>query len=141
MRHVEDGTMHTIPLGDDPQMTKNGQWVGAELEPKLAEQLKAEKEKPKPGMALLNTTSGATVKKDSVQSFSFSNDGRWLMVRHHQSKEVADEKSKNKYLGTELVLRDLESGPGIYHTFCARSLLRQHLELPGLFGSGYQRFR
>jgi dipeptidyl aminopeptidase/acylaminoacyl peptidase len=110
VRHVEDGTVHTIALGDNPQITKNGQWVGVELRPKLAEQLKAEKDKPQSGMALLNTASGSTIKKDSVQSFSFSNDGRWVMIRHHQSKEVADKKSKNDFLGTELVLRNLDNG-------------------------------
>lgn len=110
VRNVDDGTMHTIALGDDPRITNNGRWVGMELKPKLVEQLKAKKNKPKPGFALLNTTSGTTVQKDSVQSFAFSNDGRWVMIRHHQSKKVADKKSKNKFLGTELVLRNLDSG-------------------------------
>lgn len=109
VRHVDDGTMYTIDLGDNPKITEDGQWVGAKLKPKLAEQIRAEKEKPRQGLALLNTSSGSTVRKDSVQSFSFSNDGRWMMFKHHQSKEVAD-KSKNKYLGTELVLRNLASG-------------------------------
>ena len=103
VRHVGDGTMHTVDLGDDPRITKNGRWVGMELKPKLIEQIKAKKEKPKQGMALLNTTSGAIIKKDSVQSFDFSNDGQWVVIRHHQSKEMEDKKSKNR----DVMNRDL----------------------------------
>jgi len=110
VRDADDETMHTIALGDNPEITKDGTWVGAKLTPPLAEQIKAKKNKPKPGFALLNTSTGSTVKKDSVQSFSFSNDGQWLIVHHHQSKEIEDKKSKNKHLGTQLVLRNLSSG-------------------------------
>ncbi len=108
VRNVENGTTHTINLGDSPRISKNGNWVGVYLKPKLAEQIKAEEKSPKQGFALLNTETGKTVQKDSVQSFSFSNDGQWIAIRSHQSKEVSD--SKNSYLGTELILRNLDTG-------------------------------
>ena len=110
VRQVDDGKMYTITLGDDPEITSNGNWVGAELKPKLAKQIKAEQNQPVDGMVLLNTANGNMVKKDSVQSFTFSNDGNWVIIRHYQSKEVEEKKSKNRFLGTTLTLRNLSSG-------------------------------
>lgn len=110
VRHIDDGTIFTIELGDDPAITRTGNWVAAYIKPELAEELKAEKEKPRQGLALLNTQNGETVRKDSVRAFSLSNDGSWIAIHHHQSKEVEDKKSKNKHLGTNLVLRHLEEG-------------------------------
>lgn len=108
IRHIDDGTMYTIDLGDNAQITTEGNWVGAIIKPRLAEQLKAKKDKPVSGFALLNTENGESITKDSVRSFSFSNDGEWLMIQSHQSKKVSDK--KNKFLGSKLTLRNLESG-------------------------------
>lgn len=110
VRHVDKGTVHTIDLGDSPKVSRNGSWAGAYLKPKLAEQIKAEKNKPKQGFALLNTSNGTTVKKDSVKAFEFSNNGKWIAIHFYPSKEVEEKKSENNYLGTELLLRNLESG-------------------------------
>lgn len=107
VRNVDSGDMYTVDLGDNPKITRDGSWVGAYLQPKLAEQLEAENGKPRQGLALLNTSSGDTVKKDSVQSFTFSNSGNWAAIEHFQSKDV---ESENNYLGSELILRNLESG-------------------------------
>lgn len=110
VRHVDNGTIHTIDLAENPEITRSGNWVGAYLQPKLADQIAAEEEKPKQGFALLNTSTGNTVRKDSVESFEFSNDGEWVMIHRHQSEKVEERKSKNKYLGSTLVLRHLETG-------------------------------
>jgi dipeptidyl aminopeptidase/acylaminoacyl peptidase len=110
VRQVDDRKTYTITLGDDPEITSNGNWVAAELKPKLAKQIKAEQNQPVDGMALLNTANGNMVNKDSVQSFTFSNDGNWVILRHYQSKEVEEKKSKNRFLGTTLTLRNLSSG-------------------------------
>ena len=110
VRSLESGTTHTIALGKRPEFSPRGGWMGVYIEPKLAEQIRAEKEKPQRGMALLNTASGSVVKKDSVQSFSFSNDGKWVVISLIPSKKVSDKKSENKYLGSEMVLRNLETG-------------------------------
>ena len=84
VRHVDNGKMYTIELGENPEITSNGNWVAAELKPKLKAQIKADKNQPIDGMALLNTTNGNVIKKDSVQSFTFSNDGQWVMIRHQR---------------------------------------------------------
>ncbi|NGP88387.1 alpha/beta hydrolase family protein [Fodinibius halophilus] len=110
IRNVDNGTFYTIELGDNPKINRTGQWVGANVKPKLVDQIKAKKDKPKQGLALLNTANGETVQKDSVKSFEFSNDGKWALIHFYQKKSIKDKKSKNEHLGTEMVLRSLESG-------------------------------
>ncbi|WP_246043126.1 alpha/beta hydrolase family protein [Fodinibius saliphilus] len=110
IRSLEEDKIFTVKMGDDPRITRNGNWVGAYLKPKLIDQIKAEKDKPKQGLALLNTANGTTIEKDSVKSFEFSNDGKWAVVHFYQSKSIKDKKSKNDYLGTKMILRNLESG-------------------------------
>ncbi len=111
VRSVDNDRVYTINLGDKPRITKNGQWVGAFVKPSLADELKAEKDKkPKRGMALLNTGNGNTVQKDSVKAFGFSNDGKWVAIHHYLSGEMEKKHSKNKNLGSEVVLRNLATG-------------------------------
>lgn len=110
VRSVDSKTIYTIELGDNPAITREGDWVAAILKVPLAEQLKEGNNKPKPGFGLLNTATGETVKMDSVRTFEFSNDGNWVAVHHSQSAEVEKIKSQNKKLGTLLVLRNLDTG-------------------------------
>ncbi|MGK7370919.1 MAG: hypothetical protein ACNS64_11960, partial [Candidatus Halalkalibacterium sp. M3_1C_030] len=106
---IEDNKQYTIELGDNPAITANGRWVGAYLKPPLKEQLKAKKDnQPLQGFSLLNTGNGESVKMDSVKSFEFSNNSKWVAVHFHRSKEVEKKKSKNKKLGTGLLIKNLE---------------------------------
>lgn len=100
----------TLELGASPKITPKGVWVAAFRKVRLAEELKAKDDKPKQGLSLLSTEDGTITEFDSVQAFSFSEDGNWLAVHRMQSKEVEDLKSKNKKLGSDLILRDLSSG-------------------------------
>jgi dipeptidyl aminopeptidase/acylaminoacyl peptidase len=101
---------YAISLGASPKITPNGKWVAAYKRVPLAEELKAEKDKPKQGLSLLTTNDGSVTDFDSVSSFTFSEDGNWLAIQHYQSKEVEDLKSKNKKLGISVTLRNLSSG-------------------------------
>ena len=101
---------YSITLGASPQVTPNGGWVAAFRKVPLAEELKAEKGKPRQGLSLLSTDDGTITEFDSVSTFSFSEDGNWLAIQRYQSKEVEDLKSKNKKLGTEITLKNLGTG-------------------------------
>ncbi len=101
---------HSITLGNSPKITSNGAWVAAFRKVPLAEQLKDSKDKPQQGLSLLSTSDGEIVEYDSVRSFQFSEDGNWLAIHYMQSKQVEDLKSKNKRMGTKLLLRNLASG-------------------------------
>lgn len=107
---IENGDSFTIDRGENPVITANGQWVGAYIKPPLKEQLQAKSDsKPLQGFGLLNTENGETVDMDSVKSFAFSNDSRWLAVHYYQTKEIEDLKSKNNNLGAGLLLKNLET--------------------------------
>ncbi len=77
-----DKTRRAILRGEKPVLSGDGHWVAAihaiPAEKRVALKPGAENP-PKPGMALLNITSGNIQIFDSVQSFSFSNDSRWLL--------------------------------------------------------------
>lgn len=117
VRNIDEGTMYSIPMGDNPRITSTGNWVGAYLEPKLVNQIKAKKDKPKRGLGLLNTTDGNTVMKDSVEAYQFSNDGMWVAIQFFPSKETEDSDTKNEHKGTEMILRNLETGRELQSSF------------------------
>jgi dipeptidyl aminopeptidase/acylaminoacyl peptidase len=106
-----------IELGTNPIISGNEQWVVAKREIPLAVQLKEGKKAPKPGMSLLSLADGSITQLDSVSTFRFSNNGEWLVYKNLQTKEIEDLKSDNKNLGTELVLRELESGEAFTFNF------------------------
>lgn len=110
VKNTNGRTAYSIPLGSSPKITPNGDWVATFRKVPLAEKLKDGNDKPQQGLSLLSTDNGDISEFDSVRSFSFSEDGNWLAVHHTQSKEVEDLKSKNKNLGTKLLLKNLSSG-------------------------------
>src|SRR5690625_3346681 len=103
VRNVGGETLYTIALGKHPRISNNSQWVGAYIEPRLIEQIKYKKDKPKRGLALLNTANGNIIKIDSVRSYQFSNNGQWVAAQIYESKRDKKQAKKNKYLGSELV--------------------------------------
>ncbi|WP_428235099.1 alpha/beta hydrolase family protein [Gracilimonas sp.] len=110
VKSINGRNTYSITLGASPEITQNGDWVAAFRKVPLAEELKSDKNKQKQGLSLLSTSDGSITEFDSVQSFTFSEDGSWLAIQHHQSKEVEDLKSGNKKLGTEVTLWNTESG-------------------------------
>lgn len=110
VKSINGRNTYTITLGASPKISPNGAWVATFRKVPLAEELKEGKDKPQQGLALLSTNNGEITEYDSVSSFQFSEDGRWLAIHHTQSKKVEDLKSKNKNLGTELLLKNLDSG-------------------------------
>lgn len=106
---VNNQMEYKIELGAEPEISSNERWVAAKREVPLAVQLKEKKKAPKPGLSLLSLENGSITQFDSVSTFEFSNDGDWIVYKKLQTKEIEDLKSKNKQLGTELILRDLNS--------------------------------
>ncbi len=75
------GTMEFImKQGEKAAISGNSTWVAAVKTAPARELIIAKKDKPpKAGMTLLNTLTGKQKITDSVQSFQFSNDSRWLV--------------------------------------------------------------
>lgn len=123
---LESGKVFAIPRGVKPVFSKNARWVAMGVKPTAVEIEKKEKDKdaPKVGMALVNTGTGDTVQVPAVQSFTFSEDSRWLVYSKAKvdkkpdppgqldaGKDTSQSKSKGKEnVGTDLILRELASG-------------------------------
>ena len=97
-------TTHTIERGERPQLSKNGRWAGAIVKPPAIEAENADKDAPKNGLKLLNTESGEILEFENVQNFSFSNDGEWAIIHHHQTEEVEKGEFDNPHIGTPVRL-------------------------------------
>ncbi|GAB5409157.1 MAG: prolyl oligopeptidase family serine peptidase [Balneolaceae bacterium] len=113
VQHISNGTEYEIELGSNPVISFDESWVVAYKSVSLVDQLKAKKDKPKRGLALLNLSNGATQEFDSVSTYQLSNDGKWLAIKNYQSKEIEDLKHKNKKLGTAVTLWDLDKNESL----------------------------
>ncbi len=109
VNHTEKSTSYKIDLANNPVISNDENWVAAYKQPTLVEKLKDKKNAPKQGLSLLSLRDGSIAEYDSVKSFKFSENGKWLAITFMQSKEVEDLKHKNKNLGTKLQLMDLSN--------------------------------
>ncbi len=125
---LKGGKVFTVERGDRPIIAKSSRWVVMVIKPKATELEKAKKEKPKQGMALLETLSGEVIHFKNVERFSFSDDSKWLAYLHFKEEEKpkkdevkpekekgesspeAKKSKKKKKEGSTLVLRNLDSG-------------------------------
>jgi hypothetical protein len=94
---VNTGKTFTIARGDKSVITKDSRWVAAVVRPDAQELEKApKKEKPKPGMALLDTFTGGIISVEKVKGFTFSDDSQWLVYRLSPEEEKEKEKQKSE---------------------------------------------
>lgn len=117
VRSVDGEDSYTLERGADPALSADGRWVAAYREAPFKSELNEEEDGPVRGMYLLNTGSGNVQEIDSVASFSFSEDGRWLAVRRMLADSVKEAYSDNDHLGAPLQLMNLESGASEHLSF------------------------
>ena len=134
---------YRIERGANPVISNDGRWAAAEITPTLEEREEATKnkgkktsddEKPKTGLSLVDLANGEETRIDEVDSFAFSDDGRWLAYKRFKAGEEPpegeddevveepgegekpepdsdkDEEDKEEELGTTLLLRRLADG-------------------------------
>ena len=120
VRGVKNGKEYLVERGSRPVISKNENWVAMIIKPLAAELAAAEKDKPKQGMALLDTRSGRVKELEKVKDFAFSDDSRWLAYhlfkekdevkkQEEEPKEKKEDKKKLE-IGSTLVLYNLNSG-------------------------------
>lgn len=88
---------YSIPRGEKPVISSDGRWVAA-VHTLPAEEILHQQEKggkPETGLILFNTSTGDKTTYDSVRSFSFSNDSKWLFY-HSSSRQGEREKEKSE---------------------------------------------
>ena len=126
------GKIYFVDRGSAPRIAENGRWVVMTLRPAARESALAKKDKPRPGMAILETKSGEVVSIPDVQKFALSKDGEWLAYLLFKPKDKPEEQKqegstgkpqrgeetsgeekppeKKREVGAELILRHLDSG-------------------------------
>jgi len=122
----------TIPRGADPVISKDSRWVGAVVKPPASELDKSGKDKPKPGMALVEIQSGEIKPFEKVERFAFSDDSSWLAYLHFKPEEKEDTGEKEEKgdrpkvdVGAPLVLLNLKS--------------REEIQIPSVLSFAFDR--
>ncbi|MGD8537684.1 MAG: prolyl oligopeptidase family serine peptidase [Candidatus Aminicenantes bacterium] len=124
IHNIKENKVFTVDRGSDPLISNNSRWVSMFVRPKATDREKAEKDRPKQGLAILDTQRGETITYEKVQRFSFSDDSRWLTIHffkedkgleEKESKDAGQEMSKGKAkkketLGSQMILRNLAAG-------------------------------
>ncbi len=72
------GKLVRVPLGASPVISKDGRFVAMVLKVPFALSEKTGKDKPKPGMALVDVAAGTVTRFENVEKFAFSDDSHWL---------------------------------------------------------------
>ena len=93
---------YLIPQGKSPVISSNGKWVAAVHAVPAEKLLKAKPGKAgdlKSGMVLLNTSTGDQTLYENIKSFTFSNDGAWLISLSSKETEVSKKEKGDKKNG------------------------------------------
>lgn len=113
------GKVIRVPRGGSVAIARSGLFVAMAVKPAFVAMEKAGKEKPKPGMALVNVATGDVTQAENVERFSFSEDGKWLAYlvsaaepKKEESKaaDTTKKEEPGKKPASILKLRDLTSG-------------------------------
>ncbi len=123
MVYSADGEVtYSLELADDPVISHDGRWVAARRVAPALEQINAGKgkDRPVPGVVLLDLQTGEKTVYDSIRSFSFSNDGAWLLMHHEKGEEEKKKNGKSEKspkAGTQLSWHALAEGEMYEHHF------------------------
>jgi len=109
---TRDKKVYTMDLAEKPALSNDGLWVAAVKTIPVSELEKSDKkETARTGMILLNTETGEQDTFDSVSTFQFSNDSRWLL--YQEASFQKKEKSEDVHTGSTLHLRSLDDGENL----------------------------
>ncbi|MGD9252995.1 MAG: hypothetical protein PVG92_03575, partial [Holophagae bacterium] len=161
VRSTATDTEYRIERGARPVISSDGLWVAAEITPTLEEREQAKDAKkddaPKKGLSVVNLRTGNEERLDEVESFAFSEGGRWLVFKRYEVDTTEDEeldepaeqpegeeqKEKDKpKLGTALEVRRLGGGGTVIDNVVSYALAEhgEHLayavSAPGGDGNG-----
>ena len=81
-----EAVIHSLPAGKtvrvarggQPAISRNSRWVALQVKIAFADSERTGKDRPKPGMALVDVASGAIRNMENVERFAFSDDSNWL---------------------------------------------------------------
>ncbi len=141
-RSVDGEPEYRVERGANPAVSGDTNWLACAILPTQKERDEAAKKKkgsksskngedgPRNGLALVALADGTETRFDEVESFAFSEDGRWIAWKHHkpleddeddeepdeegageeEPQETEEEEDEDRPVGTTVVLRDLSAG-------------------------------
>lgn len=117
IRNTKNGTVISIPRGDDLKFTADSRRAVAKIIPLFQDTRKAKIDKkkdfdmPQDSLAIIDLTKGTIVKIPCVTDFKTPEKGsRWIAYNSCDTTITKDMKLSDKDAGLPLVIRDLESG-------------------------------
>jgi dipeptidyl aminopeptidase/acylaminoacyl peptidase len=75
---LASGRTIKVPLGGSPAISRDARFVAMVVKVPFALSEKTGRDRPKPGMALVDVNAGSVKTFENVEKFAFSEDGRWL---------------------------------------------------------------
>jgi hypothetical protein len=122
---IADGHIEVVAFGSQPVFSVDSRWVAYRIGYSEDEQEKLRKSK-KPvqnKLGLMNLTTGKTSTIDTIESFSFSSDGAYLMMRRYRPEQASGAGSASgrgggsgdsgdqpeEPIGTTIIIRQLSS--------------------------------
>ncbi|SFD07517.1 alpha/beta hydrolase family protein [Pseudoalteromonas denitrificans] len=101
--HIYDLTnnhlLAQIPMGTEPVINKNANWVAFTIKPsllKIESASKKEKKELKNSLTIINTVTAEKFEFENVKDFKLSDDGNWLAYRLDQKSDKKTPDNENK---------------------------------------------
>ncbi|MFP4529488.1 MAG: hypothetical protein ACLFQX_13155, partial [Candidatus Kapaibacterium sp.] len=115
VRATDTNIIYKVERGARPKIAKNSAWAAFRIEPDAIEAANADpKNKPNPGMAIVNLANGNIKNIENVKQFKFSDDSRWMAyVKYYEGDAPKNKSLDKKAIGDELSLRHMNSGTEI----------------------------
>ncbi len=113
---LSTGKVYRVPRGGAPIIASDGRHVAMPVKIPFADTEKPAKDRPKPGLAILETSTGKTITIENADRLAFSHDGRWAAYfvappePQKEDKEKEREKPGEASEPATLHVRDLSTG-------------------------------
>lgn len=91
---LKNGDRFVVGRGSGPRISKDSRWVVMMVKPRAVDLEKSQKDKPRDGMALLETATGEATRFEKVQSFALSDDSRWMAYLHHKEEKPLEKEDE-----------------------------------------------
>lgn len=104
VKRVGSSDALTIERGERPQLTHNGRWAGALVQPPYIEAQNAGRNAPRQSLKLMRTDGDESIELERVRSFSFTNNSEWALVHHYEEEGVSDADGHHSRVGQPATL-------------------------------------